>query len=93
MTFTILNDCPSIKIHSKCLNMSKAFDRVWDESLIYKFKTVGISDNSIKLLKTFLETRYETESYLMIKVSVSQRSIFSPLLFLIYIHDLPNIKC
>lgn len=50
-----------IKNHSKCLDMSKASDQVWDKGLMYKFKSVGISDNLKKRLKLFLDNRYEVE--------------------------------
>ena len=45
-----------------CLDMSKASDQVWDKGLMYKFKSVGISDNLKKRLKLFLDNRYEVES-------------------------------
>ena len=51
-----------IKNHSKCLDMSKASDQVWDKGLMYKFESVGISDNLKKRLKLFLDNRYEVES-------------------------------
>ena len=75
----------------------KAFDRVWHEGLLYKLKTIGVSDN------TFLEIKKKIigiiwiidikDSYLMVKIligNVLQGSILIPLLFLIYINDLPN---
>ena len=36
---------PSLEKCSKFLDMSKAFDRDWHESLIYKLKTIGVSNN------------------------------------------------
>ena len=39
------DNSPSLETRSEFLDMSKAFDRVWHESLIYKFKTIGVSNN------------------------------------------------
>ena len=40
-------------------DISKAFDRVWHEGLIYKFKSIGISDPLLKLIESFLSNRYQ----------------------------------
>ena len=34
-------------------DMSKAFDKVWYEGLIFKLKSVGISDVLLKFIKSF----------------------------------------
>ena len=49
----------SLVMRSKFLDMSKAFDRVWHESLIYILKTIGVSNNLLTFFKRFLDNRYQ----------------------------------
>ena len=46
--------------------MSEAFDRICDEGLIYKMKTIGVSDYLLKLFQSFCMIDIK-ESYLMSK--------------------------
>ena len=39
-------------------NISKAFDRIWHDGLIYKIKTFGIFDTPLKRIENFLSNRY-----------------------------------
>ena len=89
---------PSLETRSEFLDMSKAFDRVWHEGLIYKLKTIGVSNNLLTLFVSFLDSRYQRVSlnaqnshWEMIKADVSKGSILGPLLLLIYINDLLTI--
>ena len=41
------------------LDISKAFDKVWHEVLIYKLESMGISDSLLKLLQSFLTNRFQ----------------------------------
>ena len=59
----------SLEIRSELLYMSKAFDRVWHEGLIYKLKTTGVSNNLLTLVQSFLTVNIK-ESYLMVKIHI-----------------------
>ena len=79
------------------LDITKAFDRVWHEGLLFKLRQNGISGDLITLMKNFLSCRKQRvvlnvqySSWVDVKVGVLQRSILGPLFVLIYINDLPN---
>ena len=41
------------------LDISKAFDKVWHEGLLFKLEPIGISGNLLNLLKRFLSNRFQ----------------------------------
>ena len=48
-------DCnPYLEVRSVFLDISKAFDKVWHESLLYKIKSMGISGELYSLLESYL---------------------------------------
>ena len=76
-------------------DISKAFDRIWHDGLLHKLSCIGISGNLSNWFRDYLSERKQrvvingfASDFKPVNVGLPQRSILSPLLFLIYINDI-----
>ena len=74
------------------LDISKAFDRVWHNGLLFKLKQNGVNENLVQLIKSFLSGRFQrvllngqTSDWETVQAVVPQGSMLGLLFFLIYI--------
>ena len=83
-----------LKVRSVFLGISKGFDKVWHEGLIFKLKQNEISGELLHILSDFLSNRKQrvvlngqNSSWTNVHARDPRRSILGPLLFLTYIND------
>ena len=78
------------------IDFEKCFDKVWKEGVLYKMYKLGFNKHLIHLMRSFL---FNKKNYIKINGTLSdifetlaglpQGSILSPILFIIFISDLP----
>ena len=85
------------EVRSVFLDISKAFDKVWHQGIIFKLRQNGISGDLFNILSNLLSNRKqrivlngETSSWAISTAAAPQWSILGPLLSLIYMNDLPD---
>ena len=78
-------------------DIKKAFDRVWHDGLLCKLQSLGVSGSALQWFHSFLSNRRQrvivgnsTSEFQPLHAGVPQGAILSPLLFLVYVNDMPD---
>jgi len=81
------------------LDLKKAFDTVSIDILLQKLDFIGIKGNAFNIFSSYLSNRHQrtrvnniVSEDKLVKIGIPQGSILGPLLFILYINDMPKVS-
>ena len=94
LIYTAFEEYPTRETRAVFLDISKAFDKVLYDGLVFKLKTYGIMGPLLLLIKSYLSSRQQrvilngkSSNWSFITAGDPQGSVLGPLFFLIYINE------
>ena len=82
-----------------CTDVEKTFDSVWHDGLRYKLMNGSLPRKMVRLISSFLSARTikvnccnNCSEEVNLNAGTPQGSVLSPLFFIIYVNDIPDIE-